>query len=300
MHALQSFRLSESSLLADYASLMGEQLLRRRADLEIRSARAAAENAIKARSEFLANMNHELRTPLNAIIGFSTMLRGDEFELDPARVPEYADYILQSADLLLGHINTILEVAAIESGGVELSARTLDLNEMLGAAIERVQIRKDAAGVDIARRNDREEIAAWGDEARVAQSIDHVLQCAVKACGPDRRILVRAAYDENGRPEIAVRDEGDGLSDAEIKEALSAFSEVHRGLDRAFSGPGVGYAIAKTFVEMQGGQFFIKSRKGRGTLVRLAFPEPPADEIAVTDPTSHSSDAVAMEESHAA
>ena len=300
MHALQSFKLSESSLLSDYASLMGEQMLRRRADMEIRSARAAAENAIKARSEFLANMNHELRTPLNAIIGFSTMLRGDEFELDAARVPEYADYILQSADLLLGHINTILEVAAIESGGVELSAQPLDLNDLLSAAIARVQIRKDAAGVEITRRNEEETVAAWGDEARVSQSIDHVLQCAVKACGPDRRILVRAAYDEDGRPEIAIRDQGDGMSEPEIKDALSAFSEVHRGLDRAFSGPGVGYAIAKTFVEMQNGRFFIKSRKGAGTLVRLAFAEPPADEIAAAEPAPQSSDAVLIEESHAA
>ncbi len=300
MRALQSFRLSESSLMADYASLMSEQLQRRRADLEVRAARAAAENAIKARSEFLANMNHELRTPLNAIIGFATLLRGDEFEIPEERIPEYSEYILQSADLLLGHINSILEVAAIESGGVELSNRALDLNILLSEAIERVKIRKDAAGVEIARRNAEEEIPVWGDDARMAQAIDHVLQCAVKACGEGGRIIVRAGFDENERPEVAVRDDGAGLTEEEITEALGAFNEVHRGLDRAFSGPGVGYAIAKTFVEMQNGRFFIKSRKGKGTLVRLAFPEPPADDIALTQSATSSEDAVALETSHAA
>ena len=275
MRALQLFRLSEGSLLADYSSMMSEQLLRRRADMEVRAARAEAENAIKARSEFLANMNHELRTPLNAIIGFATMLRqSEEFAIDAERTQEYAQYILQSADLLLGHINTILEVAAFESGAIELSHRELDLDAMLSDAIERAQIRAAAAGVSIVRRGDGEPIPAWGDEIRVAQSIDHILQTAIRACGEGGRILARAAYDEKGRPEIAVRDDGDGLTDDEIRGALTAFNEVHRGLDRAFSGPGVGYAIARTFIEMQGGQFTIKSRKGRGTFVRLTLPEP--------------------------
>ncbi len=301
MRALQLFHLSEGSLLADYTSLMSEQLLRRRADLEVRAARAAAENAIKARSEFLANMNHELRTPLNAIIGFATMLKeADEFSIDDERTAEYAQYILQSADLLLGHINTILEVAAFESGGIELSNCELDLDVLLSEAIARANIRADAAGVTIVRRGEDDPVLAWGDEARVAQAIDHVLQCALKACEEGGRILARAAYDEDGRPEIAVRDEGEGLTDEEVKEALTAFNEVHRGLDRAFSGPGVGYAIAKTFIEMQGGQFFIKSRKDRGTFVRIVLPEPEFDADAIDDVLNETQEPFDVEKSHAA
>ena len=297
MRALQLFHLSEGSLLADYASMMSEQLLRRRAELEVRAARAEAENAIKARSEFLANMNHELRTPLNAIMGFATMVRdGDEFALDDDRRREYAEYILQSADLLLGHINTILEVAALESGGVELSNEELDLGKILGAAIERTAIRADAAGVTIVRRDEGAALAAWGDEAHAAQALDHILQSAVNASPEGGRILVRAAHDEDGRPEIAVRDEGEGLTEEEVENALDVFSEVHRGLDRAFSGPGVGYAIAKTFIEMQGGQFFIKSRKGNGTLVRMVLPEPAG--VSARAPKEDDQDP--MESTHAA
>jgi len=100
-------------------------------------------------------------------------------------------------------------------------------------------------------------------------------------------------------PEIAIRDEGEGLTDDEVKDALTAFNEVHRGLDRAFSGPGVGYAIAKTFIEMQGGQFHIKSRKDRGTFVRLVLPEPEFDEDAIDDLTTQE-DLLDVENSHAA
>ncbi len=302
MRALQFFhRTNEGSLLSDYASMMSEQLMRRRADLEVRAARAEAENAIKARSEFLANMNHELRTPLNAIIGFATMLRqADEFSIDDERTGEYAQYILQSADLLLGHINTILEVAAFESGGIELSNSELDLDLMLGEAIARAKIRADAAGVAIIRRNEGDPVLAWGDEERVAQAIDHIVQCALKACREGGRILVRAAYDLEGRPEIAVRDEGEGMTGEEIKDALTAFNEVHRGLDRAFSGPGVGYAIAKSFIEMQGGQFYIKSRKDRGTFVRLVLPEPEFDADAFDETSLETEEPFDLETSHAA
>lgn len=296
MRALQLFHLSEGSLLADYSSMMSEQLIRRRADLEVRAARAEAENAIKARSEFLANMNHELRTPLNAIIGFTTMLRdGEAMQVDEEKRAEYADYILQSADLLLGHINTLLEVAALESGAVEIAHDAIDVSALLGDAVENAQIRADAAGVSILRRDAGEEILAWGDPQRTMQAVNHILQSAIKACAPGGRVLVRAARDDVGNPEIAIRDEGAGMSDEDIRSALDVFSEMHRGLDRAFSGPGVGYAIAKTFIEMQGGQFFIKSREGRGTLARLTMP---AAEAAAAP--LESSDEPDMEKPHAA
>lgn len=244
-----------------------------RAELEVQAARIEAELAIKARSEFLANMNHELRTPLNAIIGFATMLRDTEtYDLDDEQRGEYADYVLQSADLLLGHINTILEVAALESGGVEMQGDAVELGAALSAALERAKIRADAAGVVLERRDDETEIFAWGDYDRTCQAIDHLLQAAIKSCEEGGRVLARASIDENGWAEIAIRDEGEGYTDEEVAEALEAFKELHRGLDRSFSGPGVGYAVAKTFAELQGGQFHIKSRKGKGTLVRLTLP----------------------------
>lgn len=305
MRALSLLPTSEGSLIADYASRMSETLLRNRANMEVRAARAEAENSIKARSEFLANMNHELRTPLNAIMGFASMLRdGAAYELEEERRVEYAEYILQSADLLLGHINTILEVAALESGGIELSRDDMALDDILGEALTRLEIRAKAAGVKVIRRDNGDLISACGDPIRAGQAVDHILQAAINGCSEGGRILVRASHDEKGRPEIAVRDDGDGLTQAEIDEALDAFTEVHRGLDRAFNGPGIGYAIAKSFVEIQGGQFHIKSRKGKGTLVRIVLPKPAAQSQSNRGVTPPNEDAdgepSAMEATHAA
>jgi signal transduction histidine kinase len=275
MRALKLFTQSEGSLIADYASRMSEALSRRSAEIEVRAARMEAELAIKARSEFLANMNHELRTPLNAIIGFGTMLRDvDQYELDEEQHRTYTEYILQSADLLLGHINTILEVAALESGGVDIKDDAVDFCVLLEDAIERASIRAKAADVVIERKDEGADVVGWGDAERTGQALDHLLHTAIKSCGDGGRILVRTCINENGWAEIAMRDDGEGMTPEALHDSLDAFKQAHRGLDRSFAGPGIGYAIAKTFVEMQGGRFFIKSHEGQGTLVRITLPPP--------------------------
>jgi len=279
MRALKLISQSDDALIADYAERIDVSVMRRRADIAARAARVEAELAIKARSEFLANMNHELRTPLNAIIGFSTMLReGEQYGLSEEQKRSYIEYILQSADLLLGHINTILEVAALESGGVELANDEVELGGVLDGAIERSRIRAQAAGVKLKRRDAARQVEGWGDGERTAQAVDHLLQTAIKSCGKGGRVLARTRRDEKGWAEIAVRDNGAGLTGAEIKDALNAFKHAHRGLDHSFLGPGVGYAIAKTFIEMQGGRFAIESRKGKGTLARITLP-PPSEQL---------------------
>lgn len=252
---------------------MSDAIVRHRADLEVKAARIEAELSIKARSEFLANMNHELRTPLNAIIGFASMLKDvEQYDLDAEQRSEYAGYILQSADLLLGHINTILEVAALESGKVHMHEDVVELSAAIGSALESAKIRADAAGVTIEHRDADNEVFAWSDHERTSQAIDQLLQAAIKSCGEGGRVLIRADLDAKGWAEVAIRDDGEGYTEEELSDALEAFKELHRGLDRSFSGPGVGYAVAKTFAEMQGGQLLVKSRKGQGTLVRMVLP----------------------------
>ncbi|NJM36243.1 MAG: hypothetical protein HC850_17855, partial [Rhodomicrobium sp.] len=153
MGAQKQLAVREGSLIASYSAKLAEAFAVRRAALDARSARAEAELSIRARSEFLSNMNHELRTPLNAIIGFATMLRDSEtYTLTDEQRRSYADYVLQSADLLLGHINTILETAALDGGSVEMARTEIDFAEALELAASRAAITADAAEVKIVRK----------------------------------------------------------------------------------------------------------------------------------------------------
>ena len=267
------FKKSEGSLLSEFGSRLSDALIRHRADQEVQAARKQAEVSIRARSEFLANMNHELRTPLNAVIGFATMLReAKEYNLSEEQQREYIDIILQSADLLLGHINIILEVSALESGRLEVHDDDFDMGDALAEAMKRSEIRATATGVRLERRDLENNAWAFGDRDRTSQAIDHLLQTAIKSCKSNGRVLARATMNADGRAEVAVRDNGEGFTAEELERALAAFKEVNGGLDRCFAGPGVGYAVAKSFVEMQGGEFEIESRKGKGTLARIILP----------------------------
>ncbi len=281
MRTLNRSDRASSSLMSAFASDMAEAMAVRRAALDAKAARAEAEMSIKARAEFFANMNHELRTPLNAIIGFATMLKeGDAYKLSPDQRENYADYVLQSADLLLSHINTLIEAAALDSGELPMEPATIDLAAALEDAVKRAAIAAAAGKVAIDIKSEGEMAEGWGDGVRVAQALDHVIRTAVKFSPEGGRVLVRAAREADGWAEIAVRDRGAGMTPEAIDKALQAFQETHRGLDRSFAGPGVGLAIAKTFIEQQGGRFSIKSKVGEGTLVRIALPPPRCDAAA--------------------
>ena len=281
MRALMPSKNATGSLLGGYLANMSEAMAVRRANAEARRAQLEAELSIKARSEFLANMNHELRTPLNAIIGFATMLReNDQYKMTPEQSEEYADYILQSADLLLSHINTILETAALDGGDITLTQESVDLADILQATATRAKIAAGAANVVIDLKDSTDAVPVWADAERVGQAIDHLIRTAIRLSPKDSTVLMRAVVNQDGWGEIAIRDNSAGFDQATLARALSAFGEVNRGLDRSFSGPGIDLAIAKTFIEMQGGRFNIKSKEGQGTLVRVSFPPPVASEDA--------------------
>ena len=284
MRSLTKTDAASSALMSAFASGMAEAMAVRRAGLSAKAARAEAEMSIKARAEFLANMNHELRTPLNAIIGFATMLKeGDSYKLTAEQRETYADYVLQSADLLLSHINTLLEAAALDGGELSLEPDAVDLAAALGDAVGRAKIAAEAAKVAIDIKSEGAAANGWGDAIRIGQALDHVVRTAVKFSPEGSRILVRALTGDDGWGEIAVRDRGPGMTSDEIEKALLAFEGPHKGLDRSFAGPGIGLAIAKTFVEMQGGRFSVKSKIGEGTLVRIALPPPQAARAARGD-----------------
>jgi two-component system cell cycle sensor histidine kinase PleC len=244
-----------------------------RADSRLREAKAEAEAASLAKSQFLANVSHELRTPLNAILGFSEMLdRGAAGSLDP-RQREYVGYIRQSGAHLLDIINEILDLAKIDAGKLELNEeRGLDARALADSCVALVSEGAATAGIVLATEFEAGLPPLIADGTRLKQILLNLLGNAVKFTEPGGSVMLAGHSANDGGVEFEIRDTGLGMTAAEIGIAIEPFGQVDAGLARRREGTGLGLPLARRLTERHGGSFTIESVKGRGTRVVVGLP----------------------------
>ena len=230
-----------------------------------------AENANKAKSEFLANISHELRTPLNAIIGFSDIMTQEMF--GPVGSSRYADYckdILSSGTYLLNVINDILDMSKIEAGRMSIETETVVVSEatedasriITGAASEK----KISVSTDIA-----DGLKVQADRRALKQILLNLLANAVKFT-PDNGAVSLKASAKGGRILFEVADTGIGISERDIERLAQPFVQVENQFTKTHQGSGLGLAIARSLVELHGGKLTIRSEIKHGTTVRFSLP----------------------------
>lgn len=267
-----AFGNQHSSLLGEYASLLGDAVLRHRARIAEHSARVEAELASQVKSEFIANMSHELRTPLNAIIGFSKLLseQGDR-KLSQREIVDYANLIHDAAGHLLSVINNILDISKIQSGKYTLDTRDVALGEILSALSSSFRLMAQGANVNLIAEIDPELPMVRGDSVKLRQIFTNLISNALKFTHGGGSVTVRAAVLPSGHIEVVVADTGVGMTEEEIAVALTPFGQVDSSHARWREGTGLGLPIARALVQLHGGSLGITSRKSVGTEVRVVL-----------------------------
>ena len=245
---------------------------RKRAERDLLAAKEQAELANRSKTEFLANMSHETRTPLNAIIGFSQVIAGEM--LGPIGTPKYIGYahdILVSAEHLLGIINDILDLSKLEAGKLDLAEEVIELSKTMEDLLQLADAKARASEVRIVLRCEGGVPPLLADARKVKQIVLNLLINAIKFshAGGEVAIVLRTL---SGAVTIEVVDHGIGMDAEEVALAMTRFGQVASAWTRKHDGTGLGLPLAIGLTEIHGGTLTVRSTKGVGTTVTVAFP----------------------------
>ncbi|MCV0369006.1 MAG: HAMP domain-containing histidine kinase [Filomicrobium sp.] len=263
------------SLMSEYASLLGDAVLRHRTRVAEHSARIETELANKVKSEFISNMSHELRTPLNTVIGFSKILaENDRSKLSDENVAEYASLIHDAAVHLLSVINDILDISKMQSGKYALNEHEIDLAAVLEECVKSAKRLGDSKNITLVFLSPPSLTTIRGEENKLAQIFNNIISNAIKFTPPGGTVVIEALRNPDQSVTVLVRDTGVGMSAEELSVALTPFGQVDGSRARWQEGTGLGLTIAKALTELHGGQLQIESEKERGTQVSVHLPSP--------------------------
>jgi signal transduction histidine kinase len=264
---MQSF--ADQSVIALENAHLFEEIARKSRELEIAS---------QHKSQFVANMSHELRTPLAAILGYAELLQEGFYEPQGPKSGDALSRIRSNGKHLLGLINTVLDIAKIESGQFSLNLGEFALEnvvETVRAATEALaETKKLGLKTEVAKRLP----IGVGDEQRLTQVLLNLVGNAIKFTDQGEvRISARAV---NSHFSVSVSDTGPGIPVAEQQRIFEQFHQVDSSNTKAKGGTGLGLAIAKQIVEMHGGRIWVESTLGQGATFQMELPIRAANQVA--------------------
>lgn len=244
-----------------------------RIEERLKEAKAQAESASQAKSEFLANISHEIRTPLHAITGFGELMRQ---RTDDRTQLRYIRTIEDSAHTLLALLNDILDLSKVEAGRLDISPGFEDPRDLSATVIAMFEPQAQEKHVALERRvEEAVPPLLYFDRARLRQVLVNIVGNAIKFTD-DGSVLVRVGGDRRRNDEfdltVEVRDTGIGMSEETQRFIFEAFSQGTGDSKRSHGGTGLGLAITKRLVERMGGTISVESQEGRGSRFTVALP----------------------------
>ncbi len=243
---------------------------------ELKEARDRARESDRLKTAFLANMSHEIRTPMNGIVGFVNLLRDQDVNEDQRDV--YLKQIEQSSFQLLHIVDDIIDISKIESGQLKIVNRPVRINEILDELYSSYfhRIRGEAPGekkVDfqLQKGEPSPDFTAVIDDSRLRQIMKNLINNAIKFT---RSGTITFGYTRKGKRHIEffVRDTGIGIPAGQLEVIFDRFGQIRKSDDPYATGTGLGLSISKSLVQLMGGEMWVESESGRGSVFYFTLP----------------------------
>ena len=264
-----------SFLMVRNAYLENERLLKvkdnQSQELEFAWQRALI--ASQAKTLFLAKVSHELKTPLNAIKGYVQLLK---LSIEQPKQRKQLEIIEHSSDILLKHVNELLDFSMIEDGKVKLSIAKINVFQMLSTIKELFFVEMANKGIQFIVKTDEsipDEL--YGDEGRIKQIIINLVSNAIKFTEKGEiKIDVNLDYqnETDAYLSIKVKDTGKGIAPDKLESIFEAFTQENNTISRRFGGTGLGLSISKRLAEAMGGRLTVESVVDEGSMFTLFLP----------------------------
>ena len=253
-------------------SQLGQVTIRQRAEQDLQSAKAAAESANNAKSEFLTTMSHEMRTPMNAILGMADLL--SETSLGEEQ-RDYVGIFQKAGASLLDLINNLLDLSKVESGYVELESTAFDLRSVLEKIVEMMRSRALSRGLQLTLEvRPGVPLGLIGDPGRLRQILINLVGNALKFTN-EGSVNLRVEPDPAGLLNsllFSIIDTGIGIAANKTEMIFGRFNQADSSTTRQYGGTGLGLAISKGLVELMGGRIYCTSEVGLGSTFFVTLP----------------------------
>jgi PAS domain S-box-containing protein len=257
-----STELTEAIVLAEMATAIAEEAKGKAEQLT-----HIAEDAAKAKQQFLSNMSHEIRTPMNAIIGFTKVVLKTDLT-DKQR--EYLTAIKLSGDSLIVLINDILDLAKVDAGKMTFEEIPFKMSSSISAMMHLFETKIQEKNLELVKEyDDKIPQLLLGDPVRLHQIILNLVSNAVKFTSKGKITVSLYLLDENEEKvsiEFSVTDSGTGIAEDKTGKIFEKFHQASSDTSRLYGGTGLGLAIVKQLVESQGGNIRVKSKVGEGSV----------------------------------
>ena len=254
------------------ASFNNMMTVRQAHELELVNAVSKAEEAVLAKSQFLASMSHEIRTPMNGVLGMLGLLLKTDLSQDQQRKAGIAQSCAKS---LLALINDILDFSKVEAGKLELEVLDLDIRRLMGEVVEAMAVKAQEKGLELVLDVVQiEHTMVKGDPGRIRQILTNLISNAIKFT-EEGEIIVRSHLENDGNSAFVFRcsieDTGIGIPEYNQDKLFESFTQVDASTTRRYGGTGLGLTIVKKLCGLMGGDVRFHSELGKGSCFEFSI-----------------------------